>query len=68
MAQIPEKYREIEELLGEPLAAFVKGRRDQGLSWRRIAIEVTNRTDVDVTGESLRIWHQGRAPVVGSAV
>ena len=53
------QYTEIEQKLGSPLAALVGQRRAEGLSWRKLALEITERTGVDVTGETLRVWHQG---------
>lgn len=46
----------IEARLGEPLGPFVKQRRAERQSWRRIALEITRRTDLDLTGEALRVW------------
>jgi hypothetical protein len=67
-AQPPKLYADVEAKLAEPLAALLTQRREQGMSWRRIAVELTARTGIDITGETLRIWHQGRAPVAaGSA-
>lgn len=57
-----EKYSEIEEKLGHPLADLIEPRRSAGVSWRRIALEVFTRTGIDVAGETLRVWHQGLAP------
>lgn len=48
----------IEDRLGESLAEFIAARRP-ATAWRRIAIEIGQRTQVDVTGEALRIWYQG---------
>ncbi len=59
----PEKYSEIEQKLGQPLAELIAERRSAGVAWRRIAIEITARTGVDVTGETLRIWHHGITPI-----
>jgi hypothetical protein len=46
----------IEVKLGESLADMVTARRDQGLSWARIAAELYQRTDLYVTGEAIRLW------------
>jgi len=48
----------IEERLGESLADYITAQRTLGLAWRRVAIGITQRTGIDVTGEWLRIWHQ----------
>lgn len=40
---------------GWPLEDFVAARRPDR-SWRLIAIEITNRTGIDITGEALRGW------------
>jgi hypothetical protein len=53
------QYTEIEQKLGSPLAQLVGERRASGISWRKIAVEITARTGVDVTGETLRVWHLG---------
>lgn len=45
----------IEEKLGEPLAAFIAARRPEK-PWRLIAIELTQRTGIDVTYETVRVW------------
>jgi hypothetical protein len=58
----PEKYTEIEQKLGHPLSDLIEPRRREGVAWRRIALEVTARTGIDITGETLRVWHQGLAP------
>lgn len=63
MAQPPEKYRDIEEKLGEPLADFVAARRAESVSWRRIANAILLKTGTDISDESLRMWFQGRQPV-----
>lgn len=61
------QYTEIEQKLGSPLAQLVGERRASGISWRKIAVEITARTGVDVTGETLRVWHQGIPARAGSA-
>lgn len=62
-ASPPKLYAEIEGKLGEPLAAFVAGRRRAEASWRGIAAEIFERTEIKVSHEALRVWHQGIAPV-----
>jgi hypothetical protein len=58
--------REVDHLLQEagqpPLQTYLAQRRARGLSWRRIAIEVTSLTGVDVSYEPLRQWHQRYEP------
>lgn len=61
---VTKQYAEIEERLGQPLADLVSTRRAERLSWRRIALEITTRTGVDIAGETVRVWHQGRDPIV----
>jgi hypothetical protein len=56
---LPTKYIEIERKLGEPLAGMISARRASNVSWRRIAIELTARTGIDVAGETLRVWTEG---------
>lgn len=48
-------YQLIEQKLGEPLDQFVAKRRP-GTAWRLIAMEIYERTDIDITYESLRTW------------
>lgn len=67
MSTPPDRYIEIEQKLGEPLATYVRTRRDRGISWRRIANEILLSTGEDISYESLRMWIQGRAPVSGDA-
>lgn len=62
----PAKYTDIERKLGEPLAPMIAARRAGNVSWRRIAIEITARTGVDVAGETLRVWTDG-ITAVGAA-
>lgn len=63
MSDAPTKYMEIEERLGEPLASLIAQRRGDGVSWRRIATELRERTEIGVSHEALRMWTEGRAPV-----
>lgn len=63
---LPTKYTEIEQKLGEPLARMIAARRASNVSWRRIAIEITARTGIDVAGETLRVWTEG-ITAVGAA-
>lgn len=53
-------YLEIENRLGRPLAAYIDEERGAGRSWRRIALNLTEATGIDVTGEALRVWHEIR--------
>lgn len=63
MSDAPTKYVEIEQKLGEPLASLIAERRTEGVSWRRIAGELRERTEIRVSHEALRMWTEGRAPV-----
>jgi hypothetical protein len=63
----PTKYTEIEQKLGEPLAQMISARRAGGVSWRRIAIEITARTGIDIAGETIRVWTDGISAVGGAA-
>jgi hypothetical protein len=61
----------MEAKLGEPLAEFIAARRP-GTAWRLIAIELTRRTGIDVTYETVRGWslaagQRGEQPVSGAA-
>lgn len=63
----PKKYADIESKLGGSLADLVATRRGEGVSWRRIALEITARTGIDIAGETVRVWSEGREPITGSA-
>jgi len=45
-------------LLDQPVEKWIQARRDRGDSWRRISIELHDRTSgqVSVTGEAIRQW------------
>ena len=47
----------VELKLGSSLEGFVRARRDDGISWRRITLEIRDATGVDVADETLRIWY-----------
>ncbi len=50
-----------ERVLGEPLHKWVQARRDRRMSWNRIAHDLrATEPLLDVTGETLRRWHQAR--------
>jgi hypothetical protein len=53
--------RLLDLLLDEGIEAFVSERRDRGDPWRTIARDVYDRTDVDITPETLRSWFTERA-------
>lgn len=55
MSQPTLLYQLIEAKLDEPLADFIAARRPDK-PWRLIAIELTHRTGVDVTYETVRVW------------
>lgn len=61
MGHRTELYEKVEANLGEPLRDYVAKRRGDRASWRRIALEVTARTGIDITGEALRVWLNVRA-------
>lgn len=62
----------IEERLGRNLAAYITERRGGPamISWRLLALELHTATNVDVSGEALRLWwiagHEGAVPTVGA--
>lgn len=45
-------------LLGQPVDQWVRDRREAGDSWRRIAMQLHEITDgqVSLTGEAIRLW------------
>lgn len=45
------------------LAEFVRSRRADGTSWRRISVELHQATGVDVAHESLRKWFNDEVEV-----
>lgn len=48
----------LDRLLDGGLDGFVTARRAEGVSWRRISVELFEETGVDVTHESLRAWYR----------
>jgi hypothetical protein len=63
MTQPSDRYRLIEAALGVPLLEFVRERRavdgppfKPPTSWRDLAREITDRTDISINAESLRLW------------
>lgn len=69
MGHRTDLYEQVEAKLGEPLAAYVMARRrtDPPTSWRRIGLEITARTGLDITGEALRVWFVVRRESAGAA-
>lgn len=53
---VTDLHKEIEVALGRPLAEFVSEHRSNGQSWRRIAMLIHQSTQIEVTGEALRVW------------
>jgi hypothetical protein len=53
--------RLLDLLIDEGLESFVAERRDRGEPWRLIARQVYERTDFDITPETLRSWFGERA-------
>jgi len=47
-------------LVGKPIGEWVAQRRAQNMSWRKIAVELHDHTNgqVSVTGETLRLWSE----------
>jgi len=52
------KYQLIEQRLKRPPVDFIVEKREAGVSYRLIAIELTKTTKVDVTLEAVRRWHR----------
>jgi len=59
MSQPSPLYQLIEDRLGEPLAEHVAARRATE-SWRAIADDLSERTKVKVSWETLRLWFADR--------
>lgn len=57
-------HRLADSLLGDdgPLEDFVRIRRVDGRSWRLIARDLYERTEIDVTYETLRSWFPDAEP------
>jgi hypothetical protein len=49
-------YVLLERWIGQPLDLYVAAQRDQGLSWRTIARQLSDRIGTDVSYETLRAW------------
>lgn len=62
MAEVSPLYRLIDQKLDGTLAEFVAARRPE-TSWRDIADEITRKTSVEVSFESLRTWFADRIEV-----
>ena len=43
-------------LLGEPVNDWIRVKRNEGQSWRTIARDLRDATDIDVAHETLRSW------------
>jgi len=56
-------YRLIERQLDGTLADFVARHRTDGATWPEIAADVSAKTDVEISGETLRRWFAGRITV-----
>ena len=53
---VTDKYARAELKLGEPLAAWLKARREEGMSWRKIALTLAYLTGVEVSDVTLAEW------------
>lgn len=54
----------LQSLLSEKvggLDGYVTSRRERGVSWRAIALEIRDDTGIDVTDEALRVWYSAPA-------
>ena len=51
-------HRYADLVLGRPLAEYVTEKRNAGISWRRISLDIRDDTagQVDITYETLRKW------------
>lgn len=65
MAQPTPLYQLIETKLGEPLVDWIDERRRPDIrpatSWRNLAAELSDKTGVEVTNETLRTWFGAEA-------
>ena len=55
MAPTPT-YRLADLQIDGGIEAYVRGKRQAGRSWRRIALDLLDDIDLDVTHETLRSW------------
>ncbi|HET8684144.1 MAG TPA: hypothetical protein VFM54_20060 [Micromonosporaceae bacterium] len=62
MAQHSARYLLIETRLGESLDEYV-GRHKGRMSWRTMADDLSSRTGVSVSAETLRQWYADRLTV-----
>lgn len=51
-------HRLLDQALGRPLVDYLGELRSEGRSWREIARTVRERTEIEVSTESLRRWHE----------
>jgi hypothetical protein len=56
MQQPSARYLLIEDRLGESLARFIAERRGRSVAYYKIAMEITQRTGVSVSFETIRTW------------
>lgn len=51
-------FKALDHLMGGDgaLTQWVTARRSDGVSWRRIAVELEDETGIDVTHETVRSW------------
>lgn len=49
----------VERQLGVPLDRWVRTRRADGMSWRRLSLALGDQVGVDVSHETLRLWFGG---------
>lgn len=54
-------------LLGEPVEDWLKRKRDEGLSWRRISLVLLTEKEIDVAPGTLLAWVEEQAASVPSA-
>ena len=50
----------IELRIGGDLPGFISRARSEGQSWRQIAADLTKRTGLTVSYETVRTWHQAQ--------
>lgn len=56
----------VELRLGGDLAGYLQRARDDGQSWRKIAADVSRRTGMKVSHESMREWHKRTSTAVAA--
>lgn len=58
MATTSHAHQLVELMLDQDPASWIAERREEGMSFRRIAGELNDATGIDLAPETLRLWTQ----------